>query len=310
MVVTNVNPCGTVTRRATSNLWQVLPKETERKLGSNVMDYLVAPKGYSIVGGDFDAQELGLATVLTDAQVGVVNSSPWTEMILNGDKNLGTDNHSVVAKRFKIPRNPIAKNVNFCLQYGGGLEKIALTIYSGTNDKTYEECLVLAKEYMNFMKGSNGIAKTTFDTLKKYGGTGGIRTMVLGVRIPESLDALWAQKRFTTTRNNWLIQSAGQDMLHLFHVGLWAYSIEYDLDYYPMLNIHDAAYFFVKKGQEELFKKCCQSIHYRLKATIYQQARKQAISLLGYGELTPDFTTPEKQQWFSSIKVGSRLSEV
>jgi DNA polymerase gamma 1 len=311
-VICDLNPCGTVTRRATSKLWEVVPGKS-KKLGSNATDYLGAPEEYSVVGMDFDAQESGLAVVLTDAQTCQVMSSAWTKMILLGNSKDGTDNHSVIAKRFGIPRNPIAKGVNFAAQYGAGEEKIALTIFAGVKDKTMQECRHLAKDFFLFMKGPNGIARTTFQTLKEYANTPGLRTMILRVRIPESLDVLWAQNQFVTTRNNWTIQSPGQDMLHLLLTGIWAYGQEYDLDYFLLLGKHDAAYFAVRKGQEELFRQCCQSVHYRLKLATMHQARKQAVAFHGVrptdGKIE-DFVPLENHRWFAAIKVGERFSDV
>lgn len=312
MSVCDVVPAGTVTRRSTSPIWVVLPKSNEDKIGSDVMSNISAPPGFVLCGADFDAQELGLIALLTDAQVGKNRSSEWTKAIIDGDKDFGTDVHSLVSKNVGIPRNPLAKNFVFCSSYGGGKERLTLQAYAGLKGKSIEDCRIIATDFLTYLKGPSGVAKTSFATLKRYSSTPGIRTMILGVKIPESLDCQWAMDMFHTTRNNWNIQSAGVDLLHTLLVVLDAFLIEYEVEAYFFLSIHDAVYFYVKEGQEELFEKLLQSAHYVAKQLAYEQARIQALRLQGVLDTSmyDTFECPENALFFKGVKFGKTLGDL
>ena len=213
--VADLNTCGTISRRATSPLWVVLPKPTEGKIGSHVMSRIVAPDGQVIVSADFVSQESRIAVQpLTDCRAAKHNSSPWTESVLSGDKSKGTDVHSSTAKTLSISRGA-AKEINFMIQYMGGLNGLVnqlLLIKRYSRGEAETE----AASFMNHLKGIGGIAETTFAALKYQTFVPDLRTYLLGVKCPNSINYKYVpdDRSFVTLRGNWPIQSAGVDEKH------------------------------------------------------------------------------------------------
>ena len=213
--VADLNTCGTISRRATSSLWVVLPKPSEGKIGSSVMSRIVAPPGHVIVSADFVSQESRIAVQpLTDCRAAKHNSSPWSESVLSGDKSKGTDVHNATAKSLGITRGA-AKGINFMIQYMGGLNGLVnqLLLIKGCDRQQAE---TEAAQFMNHLKGIGGIAETTFSALKYQTFVQDLRTYLLGVKCPNSINYRFVpdDRSFTTLRGNWPIQSAGVDEKH------------------------------------------------------------------------------------------------
>ena len=305
-----INPAGTVTGRAKSTVWVVTPNEKEIfdgsiKIGSDMQNYIVPPPGYKVVGADFTSQESWLATLLSDVQAGKIASNPWCQSVLYGDKKSKTDIHNIVASALDIPRQP-AKNCNFASQYGCGVQKlIIMLMLAGIPFEVAEH---KAQQFVSFLKGPEGIARTMFGTLRELSQVPAIRTAILGCRVPESLDHTYCNRNFITTRQNWLIQSAGVDCIHALLTILNTFLIEYEIDAILLLHRHDAVYFAVKDGQEALFERCLQQAHYLTKQLAYEQAVEQANQLnkaKGHTIFipTPALECPDSQKWFDEVKV-------
>merc|ERR1712062_398826 len=91
------------------------------RVGSELKAMIQAPKGYTFVGADVDSQELWIAAVMGDALFTKEHGSTalgW--MTLQGNKNEGTDMHSVTAKTANVSRDE-AKILNYGRIYGGGV---------------------------------------------------------------------------------------------------------------------------------------------------------------------------------------------
>lgn len=306
VVKPDINPCGTLTRRAKSPIWTVTPKERQGRIGSHVQRHIVAPPGYSIVYADFDSQESWLMTLLTDAQCGQIASNEWCRAVLYGDKAQGTDIHSLSAQRFGIPRD-VGKTINFASGYLCGVIKLANTLWTSLKDCSYEQAEEMATEFLQWLKGEGGIANTTFATLKKLATTAHVRTAILGVKIPDSINAAWCSTEFMTTRQNWQIQSPGVDCLHALIVLTKAFFLEHEVQGDLMLHRHDAVYWLVRQGQEELAQQCLQTAHHWVKRLAYECASKHAYELRkrdGYTAQQDVLTPPEHTLFFSSVDVG------
>lgn len=345
MTTGGISPIGTVTRRATDEVFVVAPKPKESKIGSGLMNHMSVPDGFSIVGTDFDSEESWMATVLTDAAGGEVSGSPWSETVLNGKKELGTDDHSLTAATLGIPRN-IGKVLNFSSAYGAGLKKQAVAL-SIALEKPLTETLPLAAQFSYYKKGETrvfkqmfkmlldvceishsdaaaivdktittytgkiGVAQKTFETLRKYADINGIRTALLDVKIPDSLDPIYVDGKFFTSRQNWQIQSPCVDVLHTLLTLVRAFCLEYEVDYWFIVSVHDSVFFAVKEGQESLFESILQKSHKLVKQLTYEQAAKHAKALNPFLDFDSEgFKCPESQYWFSEINVGKTVSEV
>lgn len=340
----DIAPIGTVTRRVTSPIWQVSPKPSE-KIGSGLMKHVSVPNGFSMVGTDFDQEESWMATVLTDARGGKIGSNPWCRSVLDGDKEKGTDDHSLTAKQLGIPRGT-AKTLNFASAYGAGLLKLAVAL-SLELELPLRETLVIASNFLYFKRGeldiykslnkalggiglsrseafatsarafdnyvgTSGVQKTTFDTLSIYADTPNIRTALLNVKVPDTLNKCFVKDEFFTSRNNWQIQSPCVDVLHILLTIIRAFSIEYDVEYWFIYAVHDSVFFCVRQGQESVFKAILQRSHQLVKKLTYEQALVHANNLkMPSQRKNPEgFECPESQYWFSEINVGQTVAEV
>ena len=97
----------------------VLPN-SQSKMGSELKSLIQAPEGYKFVGADVDSEELWIASLFGDAIQGLGHGSTVLgKMILTGNKDEGTDLHTMVAKKAGIGRN-VAKAMNYARMYGGG----------------------------------------------------------------------------------------------------------------------------------------------------------------------------------------------
>ncbi|KAI6228161.1 Mitochondrial DNA polymerase catalytic subunit [Aphelenchoides besseyi] len=116
-----VIPSGTITRRAVHKLWLTSTNAKEEMIGSQLKSMIECPAGYKLVGADVDSQEQWLAAIFGDSLSGSghVGSTPFSQMQLAGNKNDGTDLHSVVAKEVMISRSH-AKTLNYARLYGSG----------------------------------------------------------------------------------------------------------------------------------------------------------------------------------------------
>lgn len=76
--------------------------------------------GFVLVGTDSDSCQLRMLA-------GRMNNPAYTDALCNGDKKLGTDNHSLTAKIGELESRDIAKNTMYCLLFGGGDGKLAKT---------------------------------------------------------------------------------------------------------------------------------------------------------------------------------------
>lgn len=344
--VTDTSPSKTVSGRQVSPVTMVSPKPSAGKLGCEFMNHLTVPDGYQVVLTDFDGQELWFTTLLTDCFAGNIASNRWCEAVLNGvntgDLATSTDDHSMVAKTVGSSRSN-AKTLNFGLNYGGGLEKLAHQMNLATGIPL-EKTLVMAAHFLFYKKGNPhvfkqlakvatqtlgyslqaaaqyarsaqqsyegevGIAKSTFDLLGKLADKSGIRTGVLGVKIPNSLEPGYVKGEFFTTRQNWQIQAGCVDVLHLILAILRIFGAEYGLDYWFMLAIHDSLSFAVKNEQVDLFEQVLQESHKLTKQISYEQGTKHARALTRKN--IPAVECPENQYWFSSIGVGESIGAV
>ncbi|XP_059611464.1 DNA polymerase subunit gamma-1, mitochondrial [Phlebotomus argentipes] len=118
-IIPQVVVCGTLTRRAMEPTWMTASNAQPDRVGSELRSMVQAPPGYRIVGADVDSQELWIASVLGDADVGTHGASPLGWMTLNGTKATGSDMHSVTAKAVGISRDH-AKVINYARIYGAG----------------------------------------------------------------------------------------------------------------------------------------------------------------------------------------------
>jgi len=310
LCVADLNGCGTISRRATSKLWVLLPKPKKDKIGSDVMAHIGCPKGYSLVSADFVSQESRIfAAVVTDARFGEHGSNPWSKAILSGDKKQGTDAHSLTAKLIECDRND-GKTINFLAQYGGGVAQLTSVIRRAMKISE-ESSRHKAKDFINWLKlNDDAVAKSSFASLKYLSQQPHVRTYLLGAKMPDTLDVMYLHdpNAFMTTRNNWHIQSAGQDELHslIFLIKLLAKKVGMECVF--SCAVHDRAAFFVKDEHTHLADKVFNQAYDMLMGMSYEQAK------LMWDKYDPrpdrkELQTPDNWHNFEKVYVAKNLLE-
>jgi DNA polymerase I len=117
-----------VTGRATHRNIVNIPKATSF-YGKQMRRIFTSKDGFVLVGTDSDGCQLRMLA-------GRMNNPQYTEALCKGDKKLGTDNHSLTAKIGELESRDIAKNVMYCLLFGGGDAKLAKTAKKPTGSGT------------------------------------------------------------------------------------------------------------------------------------------------------------------------------
>lgn len=275
LCVADLNGTGTLSRRATSPIWVLLPKPNDLKIGSDVMTYIGTPKGWKMVSADFVSQESRIAaSQLTDARLGAHCSTPWSESVMRGDKALGTDPHSTTAQATGLKRND-AKTLNFATQYGAGLTKATSIVRTalGCSEELAQDTAI---KFIEWLKGKEGVAVKTYETLRLLSGSPHVRSYLLNVLCPDTLNIahLFDASAFITTRNNWHIQTAGQDELHtlIFFVKTLAKASGVPCVF--ACAVHDRAGFYFKDEDTERGAEILDQAYKMLMEVSYQSAAK------------------------------------
>ncbi|ATW62761.1 DNA polymerase gamma [Synechococcus phage S-CBWM1] len=90
---------GTLTRRTVENLMITLTSTKGWRIGTELKTRITAPDGWKVVGADYDGQEMQIAGMYADRwDHGIVGSSPIGYRVLSGEKAMGTDPHTALAR--------------------------------------------------------------------------------------------------------------------------------------------------------------------------------------------------------------------
>ncbi len=108
-----------VTGRATHRNIVNIPKAGSF-YGKQMRRVFTSAPGKVLVGTDSDGCQLRMLA-------GRMRNPVYTQALVTGDKKLGTDNHSLTARIGELESRDIAKNVMYCLLFGGGDTKLAKT---------------------------------------------------------------------------------------------------------------------------------------------------------------------------------------
>lgn len=108
-----------VTGRATHRNIVNIPKAGSF-YGKQMRRIFTSKDGYVLVGTDSAGNQLRQLA-------GRMENPAYTEALIKGKKEDGTDNHSLTARIGELESRDIAKNVMYCLLFGGGDGKLAKT---------------------------------------------------------------------------------------------------------------------------------------------------------------------------------------
>lgn len=123
-----VNTLGAVSRRCTHNKPNLAQVPSNRGYkGHEVRELFIVPTGYKLVGCDADALELRTLSHYMARHDG----GKYARIVDSGDKDKGTDIHTVNQKAAGLPTRDDAKTFIYALCYGAGAEKLG-SIIGGT----------------------------------------------------------------------------------------------------------------------------------------------------------------------------------
>jgi len=185
----------------------------------------------------------------------------YTQLL--GDKDKGTDGHTLLATFLKMSRT-IAKNLNFQMLYLSGVLGCAGTIKSQRPELTEAECKSVANKALKLRRGSKVYGKN--GTYKYVGGTDSQaynfmlqlanreplphklrhlqtdklpRTPMLSSAMSEAVTESNCSGDYLTSRANWTVQSPGADLLHTMLVLTDHFYTALGLDAQFMFSYHD-----------------------------------------------------------------------
>lgn len=318
-----IEPCllvaGAATRRCVESLWLTVSGAKKEVVGSEIKGLVRAPKGYKLVGADFDTQELKIASGMADAyREQVFGSTPMGYIQLVGDKAKKTDGHSLLAASTELDRDT-AKSLNFQMLYLSGLLGCTMTIKANRPDLTEAQCKAKADLSLKLRRGvkkykhpsgdqyGGGTDSDCYNMILKLAGAerlpphlahlnpkGGIKvpsTPMLGANMSAAILESCCGSDYLTSRANWGIQSSGVDLLHTLLVLMDWLTKELKLNSHFVFSYHDEVWFLVKEGEEKDLAWCLQVSHLMAWGYFFQR--------LGFKDL------PYNYQFYSGVNIDT-----
>jgi DNA polymerase gamma 1 len=301
-IIPAVVVAGTVTRRAVEKLWLTASNTKYNKIGSSIKSKIKAPPGFCIVGADVDSQELWLAACLGDKKFKAHGATPFSQQVLKGTKEDGTDFHTRTKDLIGIERitRDICKVFNYSRIYGSGVAATALLIKQCDKTLTQDKCVEIAKELYSQTKGVKrhghwvgGSESHTFNAMEEIARESIPASPVLDVKFPDTLQPLHVGDDFLTSRVNCVIQASGVDFLHLLITAIDYLSKQWNLKARYMISIHD-----------ELRYLCADEDSYKL-ALVFQIAHLWVRSYIC--EKWGFYSVPNSVAWFSKVDIDHCL---
>jgi DNA polymerase-1 len=217
---------------------------TKAKYGAEMRKLFIVPKGRKLVGCDADSLE-------GRCQAGYLarfDGGAFMEMLLKGDKALGTDNHTRTAKALGLdpkaqcrtlngkmwPGREVGKKFFYTLIYGSADYGLGLVLGIPPLEKNRSKIIAAGKKGREkIMKGFPALAKLIEAIEKEVAETGGIL----------ALDGRYLHVRKLYAALNTLLQSAGaiimKKALVILDDMLQANGLTPGVDYEFVANIHD-----------------------------------------------------------------------
>lgn len=209
-----VNPNGAVTGRMSHskpNLAQV--PSSRKKYGAECRSLFIVPKGYTLVGMDADGLELRMLAHYMDNEA-------YTEAVANGNKENGSDAHSVNMRAAGLDDRDQAKTMFYALIYGAGDGKMGSII----GGKVKEGRELKAKLF-----GELPALGDLIDRVKSAASRG----------VLKGLDGRMIHVRSPHSSLNTLLQGAGAVVMKRALVILCDLADSEGLEYKMVGNIHD-----------------------------------------------------------------------
>ena len=275
VILPQLIPMGTVSRRAIEPLWLTATQPKKGIVGSELKSNIVAPQGYKIVGADVDSQELWIASLYGDALFGHHGATGISWMNLLGEKASGTDVHTKTAAILGVSRDQ-AKIFNYGRIYGAGVRFAANLLKSFCPQLSHCHAETKARDLYHKTKGQKeslpiasmpylkdrlgrvnddshlviskgGTESFMFNELELIAASNDPRTALSRSSISNSLLAQNVGSLFMNSRINWIVQSSAVDYLHILLISIDFLTALYDIPARLMITIHDEIRYLVKE---------------------------------------------------------------
>lgn len=276
LVGAQVNPCGTISGRTVSALYNTLPAHwDEPKIMSEIKMTSQCPDGYVFVGGDVDSQESSVAAAMSDSYYGISGSTPFSTSVLVGNKKDKTDIHSLTAKEL-LGKDDITseerqggKQAGLGLIYGAGVKTTAKTV-SIHFDETAEEALPKSRQVVSGFKGKavrlvpddwgspvkefrDGIASQVFNKMGDIIKSPVPRGLFFDNEWPRSLQPRYCGDTGSPSQLNYCIQASCSTYGFL---SAWAISVLDEIHRNKIrarfsISVHDEIWFICKEEDAE-----------------------------------------------------------
>lgn len=298
IIIPSTIPHNTATNRAGENLWLTVPDPKPEKIGTEVKTRVQVSSPYTFVSSDYDGQESVVASIFADSVYKISGSTQFGHSVLAGSKDDGTDMHSMTAKTIGISRT-IAKNCNYGMLYGSGVNTLASTIRKGNKNiplptaKQMGRTLITRKKGKkagpnsdNYVGGSDSFA---YNEMARVANSSVPTNPLSGTRMSTAFRPSNVGTEFFTMRNNWVIQSTGSAMLHAFLTAMEYLTHKYDVSARFCMSVHDSVLFMCKEEDADTV------------AALYQVAHLWSWAWLRYNYGI--YEMPHANAWFSSIEI-------
>lgn len=260
MCAGGISPNNTISGRGGEKLWYTVPgtEGNQHKIGTEIKSRVAAPDGWVIIGGDADSQEAQIFAMYADTSYGISGSTPCGNINLVGNKDNGTDVHSLLAKVAGIKRKD-AKTINYALQYSAGARTIDLTLAKANPTMSKEErknlvdrILKLKKGDLNFGRYNNGMDSEGFNYILNLLELPFPVTPFLQTQMSQAIMPCHdVQQRNFTSIMNWTVQRSGVDFLSCWLVAIMYLSKKYNVGALFNVSLHDETFVLVPKHNAE-----------------------------------------------------------
>ena len=333
LTLPEILPHGTYTRRTVENLMITMCSTKNWRIGTELKTRVSAPEGWKVVGADVDGEEVQIASIYADAwNHKTVGATPLSYMTLMGDKRLGTDPHTTIARQM-VPEaykgvtwsqekgaiygdgsevssdtktamktaREVGKIANFSVLYGSGVKGLKGQIRKFYPEKSDGDLFKFAHNAIKAKKGEQedglyfgGTDSGAFNMMEDISMRSRIPQLpCLGTKISTALRPDAVGDDFRTGRMNWTIQSSGAEFLAIFLTAIHWLGKEFKIPFRFVLSIHDEIWCICPEKYAEQF------------SVVYQMAHMYTWGLfhhrMGMEEL------PLNRAFFSGVAIDDRL---
>lgn len=222
-IVPSTKLIGTLTGRQVEKTWLTAAQCKPGKLGSDFFHIIQPPSGWDMILWDEDTEEVRIAALWGDFRNGkIIGSTPMSQIAFMGDKDLGTDAHSVTATLAGIDRQQ-AKIANFRDIFGGGRKTQTDALRTAHPDWTDQQLDGVVSKILDAKRGTKNWGEGySGGTDSQYHNQAAILAETLDFRLPSTgrmipnvINPRYdTQKAFYTSRYNAPVQGTGADILH------------------------------------------------------------------------------------------------